>query len=108
MFETSRRNFLVTLGAFALAPLERVEPDLILHNGNFWTVELRNPRAQAVAISDGRFLAVGSNDAPNFFRATRAAVVRSPVEKTQQRSSWWQLLKDFVRARDFVPRGGNP
>jgi hypothetical protein len=61
MFETSRRNFLVTLGAFALMPLEQVEPDVVLHNGNFWTVDPKNPRAQAVALSNGRFLAVGSN-----------------------------------------------
>jgi len=62
MIETSRRSFLVTLGALTLLPLERVEPDLVLHNGNFWTVDPHNPRAQAVAISDGRFLAVGSDD----------------------------------------------
>lgn len=43
-------------------PLEQVEPDLVLHHGNFWTVDPKNPRAQAVAISDGRFLAVGGND----------------------------------------------
>jgi predicted amidohydrolase YtcJ len=62
MFETSRRNFLATLGAFALLPFEQREPDLVLHNGNFWTVDKNNPRAQAVAIMDGRFFAVGSND----------------------------------------------
>jgi predicted amidohydrolase YtcJ len=62
MFETSRRNFLFTLGAFALMPLERTEPDLILYNGNFWTVDARNPKAQAVAISGGRFMAIGSNE----------------------------------------------
>jgi predicted amidohydrolase YtcJ len=59
--ETSRRNFLFTLGAFALVPLEQTQADLVLHNGNFWTVDPQNPRAQAVAISGGRFLAVGSN-----------------------------------------------
>jgi predicted amidohydrolase YtcJ len=62
MFNTSRREFVLTLGAFALFPLERTEPELILYNGNFWTVDSRNPRAQAVAISANRFLAVGSND----------------------------------------------
>jgi len=62
MFNTSRREFVLTLGAFALLPFERTEPDLILYNGNFWTVDPHNPRAQAVAISGGRFLAVGSND----------------------------------------------
>lgn len=62
MFETSRREFIFGLGALALFPLERTEPDLILYNGNFWTVDPRLPRAEAVGISGGRFLAVGSND----------------------------------------------
>ena len=62
MIETSRRNFLAALGAFALMPMERTEPDIVLHNGNFWTVNPRMPRAEAVAIADGRFLAVGAND----------------------------------------------
>jgi predicted amidohydrolase YtcJ len=70
--ETSRRNFLATLGAFTLMPLEREEPDLVLHNGNFWTVDPRAPRAQAVAISDGRFLAVGSNDEILTFATARS------------------------------------
>lgn len=61
----SRREFLYglgTMGAFALYPMERTEPDLILYNGNFWTVNPREPRAHAVAISGGRFFAVGAND----------------------------------------------
>ncbi len=35
--------------------------DLILHNGVIWTVDQRRPTAEAVAIGDGKFLAVGSN-----------------------------------------------
>jgi predicted amidohydrolase YtcJ len=62
MFNTSRREFVQTLGAFALFPFERAEPDLILYNGNFWTVDPRTPRAQAVAIGNGRFIAIGSNE----------------------------------------------
>jgi predicted amidohydrolase YtcJ len=62
MFETSRRNFILGLGAVALFPLERTEPDLILYNGNFRTVNPQPPRTEAVAISRGRFLAVGSNE----------------------------------------------
>lgn len=61
----SRREFLQGLGALgaaALLPLERTEPDLILYNGNIWTVNPREPHAQAVAVSDGRILAVGSDD----------------------------------------------
>lgn len=36
--------------------------DLILHNGTIWTVDEARPTAQAVAILDGRFIAVGSDD----------------------------------------------
>ena len=60
----SRREFLYGLGLLgttSLFALDRTEPDLILFNGNFWTVNPRQPRAQAVAISGGRFLAIGSN-----------------------------------------------
>jgi predicted amidohydrolase YtcJ len=60
--ELSRRDFLYGAGALALLPIARIEPELILYNGNFWTVNDKLPRAQAVAISGGRFLAVGTND----------------------------------------------
>jgi len=44
-------------------PLLRAEePETVLYNGNIWTVDETQPRAQAVAISGGRFVAVGSND----------------------------------------------
>jgi len=62
---TTRRSFLTTAGAFAALPLlprTRVEPDVILYNGNIWTVDDQLPRAQAIAISDGRIFAIGSND----------------------------------------------
>jgi predicted amidohydrolase YtcJ len=58
---TSRREFLGTLAAFSLFPLEQEKPDLILYNANILTVNAKEPRAQAVAISSGRFLAVGSD-----------------------------------------------
>jgi predicted amidohydrolase YtcJ len=57
-----RREFLVGLSSLALFPMDRTEPDVILYNGNIWTVDTRMPRAQAVAISGGRFLAVGTNE----------------------------------------------
>lgn len=60
----TRRQFLGTLGALTATPLlsfGQTEPDLILHNGQFFTVDTANPRAQAVAIADGRFMAVGTD-----------------------------------------------
>src|ERR1700733_8801185 len=36
-------------------------PDLILHHGRFTTLDRSNPTASAVAITEGRFTAVGQN-----------------------------------------------
>jgi predicted amidohydrolase YtcJ len=38
------------------------EPDMVLVNGNVYTVDDAQPRAQAFAVKHGRFVAVGSND----------------------------------------------
>jgi predicted amidohydrolase YtcJ len=57
----NRREFLGALGAFSLFPLEDEKPDLILHNGNIYTVSAKEPRAQAIAISRGRIAGIGSN-----------------------------------------------
>jgi predicted amidohydrolase YtcJ len=59
--EPSRREFLGTLAAFSLFPLEEEKPDLILYNANIYTVSAKEPRAQAVAISRGRIFAIGSD-----------------------------------------------
>ena len=56
-----RREFLASIAAVSLFPLEEDKPELILHNANIVTVNSREPRAQAVAISRGRILAVGSD-----------------------------------------------
>ncbi|WP_414448917.1 amidohydrolase [Burkholderia sp. 22PA0099] len=37
------------------------QPDLILHNGRITTLDRANPIARAVAIADGRFIAVGDD-----------------------------------------------
>ncbi|MBZ5528558.1 MAG: amidohydrolase [Acidobacteriia bacterium] len=61
----NRREFLQFAGmgaAFAAFPLVRETPEIILHNANIITMDGALPRAQAVAIVDGRFLAVGTND----------------------------------------------
>ncbi len=61
-YHYSRRKF---LGAFAAAiPLlsfDRTEPEIILFNGNIFTVNPKEPSAQAVAIAGGRLMGVGSS-----------------------------------------------
>ncbi|HTW78352.1 MAG TPA: amidohydrolase [Terracidiphilus sp.] len=62
MKSLSRRKFLHSMGsALALPVLRPAGPELILYNGNMWTVDEAQPQAQALAINDGRFVAVGSN-----------------------------------------------
>jgi predicted amidohydrolase YtcJ len=58
---TTRREFLGSLAAFSLFPLEQEKPDLILHNGHVVTVNPAEPTAEAVAIARGQFFAVGKN-----------------------------------------------
>lgn len=58
----TRREFLGSVTAFSMFPLEIEKPDLILYNANIFTVDDLQPHAQAVAISHGHFLAVGSAD----------------------------------------------
>ena len=59
--EHNRREFLGRLAAFSLFPLEEEKPDLILHNGNVYTMNSKEPRAQAIAIARGRIAAIGSD-----------------------------------------------
>jgi predicted amidohydrolase YtcJ len=49
-------------GLLVLPFLRAEEAEVILYNGNIWTVDETQTRAQAVAVSKGRFLAVGSNE----------------------------------------------
>ncbi len=49
--------------------------DLILHNGVIYTVDKNNSTAQAVAIKDGKFVAVGSNTDVMKFRGPSTRVI---------------------------------
>ena len=49
--------------------------DLILHNGVIYTVDKDNSIAQAVAIKDGKFIAVGSNAAALKLRGPSTRVI---------------------------------
>jgi predicted amidohydrolase YtcJ len=56
------------------APATSLEPDLALINGRVYTVDPAAPRAEAFAVKDGRFIAVGSTrDVQNL--ATRRTTV---------------------------------
>src|SRR5262245_23876935 len=72
---SSRRRFLHQLAALPLVPLRQSQPQLLLLNANILTMDTTQPRAQAVAIADGRFLAVGSNDEVNALATSRATKI---------------------------------
>jgi predicted amidohydrolase YtcJ len=55
----SRRALLESLAA--LAGLKKLEPELILHGARIYTMDRTQPRAEAVAIAGGRFVAAGSD-----------------------------------------------
>ena len=58
----SRREFLgVFAAAIPLLSFGKTEPEIILYNGNIFTVNPKEPTAQAIAIAGGRLLAVGNN-----------------------------------------------
>src|SRR5258706_8303038 len=60
-----RRDFLVQLGLATAAVRHRprpVVPDVVLTNGHILTMDAAGPLATAVAIADGGFLAVGTDD----------------------------------------------
>src|SRR5688500_19817686 len=57
------------------APTQRESADLILHNGVIWTVDEKNPTAQAVAIKDRKFIAVGSNESVAKHRGPNTRVI---------------------------------
>lgn len=56
-----RRQFVTAMSGAAAIGLGLRQPTLVLLNGNIVTMDPAHPRAQAVAIWEGRFLAVGTN-----------------------------------------------
>jgi hypothetical protein len=65
----SRRRMLLGGAAALLSGTNRVLlgadrrlARVVLHNASVWTVDPLSPAAQAIAIADGRILAVGSNE----------------------------------------------
>ncbi|WP_109124480.1 amidohydrolase [Dyella sp. C11] len=50
-------------------------PELILHNGRITTLDRGRPEAQAVAVADGRFVAVGDNTEVMPLAGTRTRII---------------------------------
>ena len=65
----------VALFSGAQQPARSEVADLILHNGVIWTVDEKNPTAQAVAIRDGKFVVVGDNSAALKLRGPNTRIV---------------------------------
>jgi predicted amidohydrolase YtcJ len=61
--QPSRREFLgLFAAAIPLLSFSKMVPEIILYNGNIFTVNPHEPTAQAMAIAGGRLIAVGSNE----------------------------------------------
>ncbi len=78
LFPLCALNF-VAFAAEDNADLSRhtqTQADLLLLNGNVYTVNDKQPRAQAVAVKGGRILFVGSNDNARKFHASRVVDLR--------------------------------
>jgi predicted amidohydrolase YtcJ len=61
LLRTNRRDMIKTLAALPLMRLSRADPEVILCNGLVHTVHPANPETTAVAIRDGRIMAVGAD-----------------------------------------------
>lgn len=62
----NRREFVGTIGMgtmgfIVLNACTQSSPDTILHNANIFTSNLKQPKAEAIALSNGKIVAVGSN-----------------------------------------------
>ena len=62
----SRRNFvetvgLGTMGLLVLNSCTQSKPEIILHNANIYTSNPNQPKAEAIAISNGNIVAIGSD-----------------------------------------------
>ena len=63
----SRRQFSTTFGLGSLGLIvlnsckQSTPPDTILHNANIFTSDPNQPKAQAIALTDGKIVAVGED-----------------------------------------------
>jgi len=92
--------------------------DLILHRGLFTTLSRANPTATAVAIRDGRFIAVGADKDVMALagqktkvvdlKGRRGVPVRARVAGPDERAELWprlvELYADFAKYQAWTER----
>jgi predicted amidohydrolase YtcJ len=114
---TTRRDLLALAGASLATPAllaqqqensSTASPELVVLNGRIITVDSRNPHAEAFAIKNGRFIAVGSNaDVRNLIRpgtptwdAQGAAIVPGFID-THNHAGGTTLLYEVLVGNPF-------
>lgn len=69
-------SFFILLPLFLLLGCQSSDTaDLIIKNGNIYTVDKENPTAQALAIKGDRILAIGSNEAMETFKTNETKMI---------------------------------
>jgi predicted amidohydrolase YtcJ len=69
---TRKRQLIFFLAGFFVVEIARAEDvDLLLTNGNIYTVTEKQPKAEAVAVKANRIVFVGSNDDAEKFHAAK-------------------------------------
>ena len=61
LMKTNRRDVIKSMAALPLLRFPGADPDLILYNALVYTAQPGNPKATAIAVRDGRILAVGGD-----------------------------------------------
>jgi predicted amidohydrolase YtcJ len=74
--DLSRREFVGFVGAASLLQAQADSADLVLYNGTIVTVDDAFSVRQAIAVKDGRIVAVGANDLRNRYSGARAIDLR--------------------------------
>ena len=94
----SRRQFLgVFAAAIPLLSFGKIDPEIILYNGAIFTVNPKEPTAQALAIAEGRIIAVGSN----------ADILRMATAKTKKIDVGYKtVLPGFIDAHSHPAYSG--
>ncbi|MEM1328679.1 MAG: amidohydrolase [Bacteroidota bacterium] len=67
--------FSVLLLLSACETAEKSNADLILHNGNIYTVDTDQPIATAVAVQDGKIIAIGDDDLVDEYKGETTKVI---------------------------------